>query len=67
MLFCPAGGHVVELADPGFPNPNFYNLASSLDLDYWLLHAKAGEAAHPLDRDLTVDVAAVEAVLERIG
>ncbi len=67
MLFCPEAGHVVELADPGFPNPNFYNLATGIGLHYWLLHAEAGAAAHPLDRDLTVDVAAVEAVLEAIG
>ena len=67
MLFCPEGGHVVEMADAGFPNPNFYNLATGLGLHYWLLHAEAGAAAHPLDRDLTVDVAGVEAVLERIG
>jgi hypothetical protein len=67
MLFCPEGGHVVELADPDFPNPNFYNLASGLGLSYWLLHVQAGKADHPLDRDLTVDVAAVAEVLERIG
>lgn len=67
MLFCPAGSHVIEMADPGFPNPNFYNLASGLGLGYWLLHEQAGEAEHPLDRDLTVDIAAVEAALERIG
>lgn len=67
MLFCPEAGHVVELADPGFPNPNFYNLATGLGLHYWLLHQRAGEASHPLDRDLTVDVAGVEEVLERIG
>jgi hypothetical protein len=67
MLFCPVGSHVVELADPTFPNPNFYNLATSLHLGYWLLHQRAGKADHPLDRDLTVDVAGVAEVLERIG
>lgn len=67
MLFCPEGGQVVELADPGFPNPNFYALASALGLDYWLLNEQAGEADHPLDRNLTVDIARVEEVLERIG
>jgi capsular polysaccharide biosynthesis protein len=67
MLFCPVGSHVVEIADPGFPNPNFYALAAGLGLGYWLLNAQAGKADHPLDRDLTVDVAGVEEVLERIG
>lgn len=67
MLFSPEAGHIVELADAGFPNPNFYNLASGLGLHYWLLHQQAGQADHPLDRDLTVDVAGVEEVLEQIG
>lgn len=67
MLLCPEGGHVVEMADPGFPNPNFYALASALGLGYWLLDEQAGAADHPLDRDLTINVARVEAVLERIG
>lgn len=67
MLFCPEGGHVVELADPGFPNPNFYALAAGLRLGYWLLSEQAGDAHHPLDRDLTVDVARVENVVEQIG
>ncbi|WP_296718873.1 DUF563 domain-containing protein [Erythrobacter sp.] len=67
MLFCPEAGHVVEMADPGFPNPNFYALAASLGLGYWLLHEQAGEADHPLDRDLTIDIARVEEALEVIG
>lgn len=67
MIFCPPGGHVVEMADPGFPNPNFYALSCGLGLDYWLLHADATHAAHPLDRDLSVDVEAVAGVLDRIA
>lgn len=67
MMFCPEGGHVVELADPGFPNPNFYALATALGLGYWLLNEQAGEAHHPLDRDLSVDVGRLAQVLERIG
>jgi hypothetical protein len=66
MIFCPSGGHVLEIADPGFPNPNFYALASSLGLGYWLLTARASDEVNPLDRDLQVDVGSVEAALERI-
>ncbi|MFB0613899.1 glycosyltransferase family 61 protein [Aurantiacibacter poecillastricola] len=67
MLFCPPGGHVVELADPGFPNPNFYALSCALDLDYWLVPAKASKAAHPLDRDLQVDIGEVAKIVDLIG
>lgn len=67
MIFCPPGGHIVELADPGFPNPNFYALSCSMGLHYWLIEAEATEADNPLDRDLSVDPADIEAVLDRIG
>lgn len=67
MIFMPEGGHVVEMADPGFPNPNFYALASALGLDYWLIDAGATEADHPLERDLFVSAGEVETVLDRIA
>lgn len=67
MIFMPEGGHVIEMADPGFPNPNFYALASALGLDYWLIDADATEADHPLDRDLSVSTEEIEGVLDRIA
>lgn len=66
MIFCRPGGHVIEMADPDFPNPNFYALASALGLGYWLLHEEASDEPNPLDRDLTVDIDAVDNVLERL-
>lgn len=63
MMFCPPGATVVEMADPGFPNPNFYALASALGHDYWILPARLLGGGHPLDRDLSVDPAAVAAAL----
>ncbi|QNE04863.1 glycosyltransferase family 61 protein [Croceicoccus marinus] len=66
MIFCPTGGHIVELADPGFPNPNFYALSCSMNLHYWLIQAEATKAANPLDRDLRVELARLKEVLERI-
>lgn len=65
MIFAPAGAQIIEIADPDFPNPNFYALACALGHDYWLIHADAdARVAEPLDRDLTVDAAALERVLE---
>ncbi|WP_082992812.1 DUF563 domain-containing protein [Erythrobacter sp. QSSC1-22B] len=56
MMFCPPGSHVLEIAWPGFPNPNFYALASAMDLHYGIVNAEAADAkATPLERDITVD------------
>ncbi|MFW5634391.1 MAG: glycosyltransferase family 61 protein, partial [Erythrobacter sp.] len=65
MIFMPEGGHVIEMADPGFPNPNFYALACALGLDYWLIDVEATDADHPLDRDLFADPDEVMDVLDR--
>lgn len=66
MMFCPAGAHVVEVADPGFPNPNFYALASGLGHRYWLVAGEAVGEAHPLERDLRVAPAAVGELLSQL-
>ena len=65
MLFCPPGAHVIEIADPAFPNPNFYATAAALGHHYWLLAAEpaAATAAPPGWRDLRVDPGAVRALL----
>lgn len=67
IIFCRPGAHVVEIADLGYPNPNFYALASAMDLHYWLVPGQAVGDGHPLDVDLRVGVPAVRAVLDRIG
>ena len=64
MLFCRAGMPVVEIADPDYPNPNFYAMAAALDLRYALVPARGVGGGHPLHRDLSVDPVAVEAALE---
>lgn len=66
MLFCPPGTQVIEIADPGFPNPNFYAVASAMGLPYWLLGGEALGDVHPLEKDLRVDPAEVEALLPRL-
>lgn len=69
MMFCPPGAQVVEIGDPGFPNPNFYALACAMGLGYRIVAgASVGAAPHPLERDLAVapDAAlrAIDAALE---
>jgi len=67
MIFCPPGAQIVEIADPGFPNPNFYALASALGHDYWLVEGAAvGDAPHPLDRDLIVRSEVLDPVLAAV-
>lgn len=66
MIFCPEGADVVEIADVGYPNPNFYAMAVALSHRYWLLPAGAEGEGHPLDRDLRADVPAVTEAIDRI-
>ena len=63
MLFCPPGALVVEIADPGYPNPNFYALAAALGHRYALVLAESVGSGHRLYRDLHVAPGRVEAVL----
>jgi hypothetical protein len=67
MLFCPPGTRVCEIADLGFPNPNFYALASALGHPYWLIPGTAHGDCHPLEKDLSVEAAAVGRVLEEVA
>lgn len=63
MVFCPRGAHIVEIADLGFPNPNFYAVASAMGHSYWLIPAESLGDLRPLDKDLRVDPAAVREIL----
>ncbi len=64
MMFCPRGAIVVEIADLGFPNPNFYALASALGHRYCIVRATPLGMAHQLERDMTVDPQAVASTLK---
>lgn len=66
MLFAAPGTRVVELADPAFPNPNFYALAAALGQRYWLVPAASMGTAHPLERDLVVDARDIRLVLDQL-
>jgi capsular polysaccharide biosynthesis protein len=66
MIFCTEGTRIVEIADLGFPNPNFYAVAAALGLPYWIVEADSIGEGHPLDKDLRVDPEAIEAVLPDI-
>lgn len=66
MLFCPEGTHVVEFADLSFPNPNFYAVASAMQLNYWLLKAEGKGDVHPLEKDLWIDPETLQHTLNQI-
>lgn len=66
MIFCPQGARVLELADPAYPNPNFYALAAALGHRYRRLPAPGQGVGHPLDRDLTADLDALDEALSTI-
>lgn len=65
QIFCPEGATVMEIADPGFPNPNFYAIACAMGHDYLLTTARSvGEETNPVERDLHVTPTDVEKALE---
>lgn len=65
MLFCPEGAAVLEIADLGFPNPNFYALASALGHRYAIVDARSVGRGHPLEKHMRVSPGAVDAALGR--
>ena len=66
MLFMPEGAHVVELANPRYPSPAFYALATALGLRYWLVWGEPSNARGPNALDVRVEPRALERVLEAI-
>jgi capsular polysaccharide biosynthesis protein len=66
MLFCPSAAEVLEIADPGYPNPNFYAMAAALGHGYWLIEGRGVGEGHALQRDLEVAPEAVRAALDRL-
>lgn len=67
MLFCPRGTRIIEIADAGYPNPNFYAMAAALGHDYVYVPARGVGAGHPLDRDLEIDAHALRGALEALA
>lgn len=65
-LFSAPGTHVVEIADPGFPNPNFYALASAMGHHYWILRAQSIGEGHPLLKDMHIEPAMVRETVQQI-
>ncbi len=69
MMFCAPGTHVIEIAEPRYPNPNFYAIAVAMGLNYWKVDGvfAGSDDVHRLDRDLSVDPTRVEAVLKALA
>ena len=66
MIFAPRGLQVVEIGDSGFPNPQFYALASALGHPYWLVQGHPLGTQPPGYNDITVDPRDLLAVIERV-
>ena len=66
ILFCRPGTRVVELADPLYPNPNFYAMAAGLGHSYRRVDARAVGEGHRLTRDLSVAPAVIDALLDEL-
>lgn len=66
MLFCPPGATMIEIADPDYPNPNFYAMAAALGHRYRLIAARSEGEGHPLRRNLALGPEAIETILEAV-
>ena len=64
MLFCAPGTTVIEIADPAYPNPNFYAMAAALGHRYGLVPGRGVGSGHPLRQDLAVETGVLEAALD---
>lgn len=66
MLYCPEGARIAEIADPAYPNPNFYAMAAALGHRYHYIAGKGVGDGHPLRHDLSVRIELVEAFLDSL-
>ena len=67
VLYARPGITVIEIADPAFPNPNFYALCAAMGHRYGWVQARSVGDGHPLEKDLCVDPAAVMNLLSWIS
>lgn len=66
MMFCAEGADIVEIADLGFPNPNFYALAAAMGHRHHIVPAEAVGDRRPLDQDLRADPAFLDRTLAMV-
>lgn len=59
-VFCHPGAHIIEIVDPRFPNPTYYELAAVSGLTYWKLDGV------PTDETYTRGYGAVSVVLHEL-
>ena len=67
MLFCPPGALNCEIADPAYPNPNFYAMSAALGHHYHYIAGRGVGARHPLRQDLSVSVEKVRTFLDTLA
>jgi capsular polysaccharide biosynthesis protein len=67
MIFAPAGAQVLEIADPAYPNPNFFALAGAMGHAYWMLPAEAVGEGSALTKDLRLAPELLGAALHSLG
>jgi capsular polysaccharide biosynthesis protein len=66
VMFCAPGTHVVEIASPRFPNPNFYAVSAAMGHAYSIVGAREHGDVAPLERDISVSGDDLRAVLDGI-
>lgn len=66
IVYCAPGTHIVEFNSVAYPCPNFYAIATALDLPYWLVTATESGEGQTGFRDMDVAVNELRKAVEAI-
>jgi len=68
IVFCAPGAHLIEVIDPRYANPEYYELAAVSGVSYWMVIGQpAGEGQEWNYGDVRVDLAALNRVVEAVA
>jgi capsular polysaccharide biosynthesis protein len=66
MIFCPSDTKIVEVIASDFPCPDFYRLATTIGLDYWLLIGESIGNGKPGYRNMVVPIDIITALVREL-
>lgn len=67
MIYCPDDASVIEIIPDEFPGPDFYRLANTLELKYYLLFGESVGDGQRGQRDMVAPVDVIESLVRNSG
>jgi len=67
IIYSPTSTHVVEIIDPSFPNPEYFDLATAMGHFYWMVKGSPVGEPRPGYHDIRVDVSDLEQTLTQVS